>query len=86
MGSTMNRFLLRRLCALELRFPESPPDLSDVPMRDLEALERHYERLLVRTDISGGHESELPARLRRILRSVESEQSTLSRKSGIMAA
>lgn len=70
----MNRSLVRRLRTLELRFPEPPPDLSDVPMRDLEALERHYERLLARTAIND--DCELPARLQRILRKAESGNST----------
>ena len=67
----MNRSLVRRLLALERRFPKPPPDLSAVPMRDLEALERQMESALART--SDDWESALSARLQRILYEAESE-------------
>ena len=67
----MNRSFLRRLRALELRFPERLPDFSGVPMRDLEALEGYMERARARGDMSEDWESELPARLQRILRKAE---------------
>jgi hypothetical protein len=82
----MNHSLLRRLRALELLFPEPPPDLSDIPLGDLEALEQHMAEAFARGDKSGDWESALPARLRRILRRVEPGQSWPSRKSGTMAA
>lgn len=82
----MNRSLLRRLRELELRFPEPYLDFGKVAMADLEALERHMERLRAGGNISTDWESELPVRLRRILRKAELGQSSQSRKPGTIAA
>jgi hypothetical protein len=55
-------------------------------MADLEALEDYMERALARGDMSEDWESELPARLQRILRKAETGQSSRPRKSGTIAA
>ncbi len=81
----MNRSLARRVQALELRFPDEPVDLSGVPMRDLEALERHMERVLADGEMRDDWESKLPPRLRRVFEEVSGEAARPRRSSIVIA-
>jgi hypothetical protein len=62
----VNKGILRRLRALEARFPRPAIDLSSVPGAALDALEARLEDVLAAGAVEANWYQQLPSRLQRI--------------------